>query len=224
MADILVVDCGSIAGTGQVLGLLDGFSVTVLRANGEMQGLSARTKTDAPCAVLCTVSSRQKESRVLVEELLQIAGSKPVLVIDERFDDDYGRSLLDRGALDYLDRDFLDLSKLHRRIDWAVLRNGHRSPRSPSATQESTNDDSRAFQRIYKCLPQRQREILDLLLQRLPTKKIAKRLGISPKTVHSHLANLRCKFGAASSQDLLIVLLRDHDRGLSDATRKSPIV
>ncbi|MDA1055482.1 MAG: LuxR C-terminal-related transcriptional regulator [Planctomycetota bacterium] len=129
-------------------------------------------------------------------------------MIDECFDDDYGRLLLGRGTLDYLDAQNLISADLHRHIEWAILRNGHRAPTLVPPRIHAADGDQSELGRIYEGLPPRQREVLDLLLKRLPAKRIAQRLGISVKTVHAQLATLRDKFQAASSPDLIILVLR----------------
>ena len=54
-----------------------------------------------------------------------------------------------------------------------------------------------------KDLSPRQREVLDLLLEGLPRKTIAFRLGISPRTVESHVERLFVKYGVNSQISLV---------------------
>ncbi len=155
--------------------------------------------------------SRDTESHGLVDETLRAVGSKPVLVIDEYFDDDYGRLLLQRGALDYLDRKMLSLVELQRRVEWAILRNGHRSSTTTRPSNHERGEgglELSEVQQIYENLPPREREVLELLLNRLAPKQIARRLGTSAKTVQNQIDNLRHKCSAASTTDLIILVLR----------------
>lgn len=208
-AEILLVDCGSDAGVHSVIALLDGLRVAAVSSVSELQQhLLLGMKTEGPCAVLCTTCSRDDESRGLVDKSLRSVGSKPFLVIDECFDDDYGHLLLERGALDYLDGRNLSSEKLSRRIEWAILRNWHRVPTLSPLRDHAADGDQSDLRRTYERLPPRQREVLDLLLGRQTAKQIARRLGINVKSVHGQLAKLRIKFGADSSQDLIIVVLR----------------
>ncbi len=205
--DIVVVDCGGISGTHSVLALLEGLRGEAVGSVGDLQQRLQDIKTDGPCAVLCVACSGDQESRCLVDETLRSVGSMPILVIDERFDDDYGHLLLERGALDYLDGRKLGSVKLQRDIEWAILRNGHRAPPLPLRRDHAAAVDHSEVRRIYKGLPTRQREVLDLYLGRQTAKQIARRLGSSVKTVHSQLASVRGKFSARSSQDMIIVVL-----------------
>jgi RNA polymerase sigma factor (sigma-70 family) len=52
-------------------------------------------------------------------------------------------------------------------------------------------------------LSKREVEVMKLLIEPLATKQIANRLGISPKTVEKHRANLLLKMGADSVVDLV---------------------
>lgn len=129
VADILVVDCASVSGIHAVLALLDGLRVEAVSSVGDLQQQQnlQGLKSEGPCAVLCVACSRHDESRGLVDETLRSVGSQPLLVVDEYFDHDFGHLLLERAALDYLDAENLIAEELHRRIEWAILRNGHRA-------------------------------------------------------------------------------------------------
>lgn len=207
VADILVVDCVSASGIHSVLALLDGLRVEAVSFVGDLQQYLHGLTTEGPCAVLCVACSKNNASRDLVDVTLRSLVSQPLLVVDECFDADFGHLLLEHGALDYLDGRNLSSATLHRRSEWAILRNGPRAPTSAPWRDHAVDGDQSELRRIYAGLPPRQREVLDLLLKRLPAKQIARRLGISVKTVHAQLASLRSKFQAASSQDLIILVL-----------------
>ncbi|MDA1052251.1 MAG: sigma factor-like helix-turn-helix DNA-binding protein [Planctomycetota bacterium] len=208
MAEILVVDCGSDSGIQSVLlDLLAGLRVEVVRSVGELQQRLPDLTTDGPCAVLCVACSADNESRGVVDETLRSVGSMPVLVIDESLDHDYGHRLIRQGVQDYLSDENVSTEELHLRIEYAILRNGHRAPALPPPRVHTADVDQSEVRRIYKGLPPRQQEVLDLYLGRQTAKQIARRLGISVKTVHSQLARLRSKFSADSSPELIIVVL-----------------
>ena len=54
----------------------------------------------------------------------------------------------------------------------------------------------------------REKEVLELLAQGLSTKEIATRMRISFHTVESHRKNLRFKFSAKNSTELLMKVMK----------------
>ena len=54
----------------------------------------------------------------------------------------------------------------------------------------------------------REKEVVLLLAQGLSTKEIASRMGISFHTVESHRKNLRFKFSAKNSTELLMKVMK----------------
>jgi DNA-binding NarL/FixJ family response regulator len=211
VADILVVDCGSDSGIDAVLALLDGLRVNAIGSNGESEQFAQSKMTEVPCAVFCITCSRHCESRELVEETLRTVDSQPVLVIDEHFVHDYGRLLLERGAQDYLDSEHLSHAELHRRIDWAILRYGHRSSAPMLGRNHMADDDRHGWAKAHQVLgsvPPRERQILELFIAGFSAKQIANKVGTSPKTVWNQLANLRLRFDVGSNHALCLLVFR----------------
>lgn len=70
-----------------------------------------------------------------------------------------------------------------------------------------------------KSLSDREFEIFELVGRGIPSKEIAKRLGISPKTVEVHRSNIRSKLQIASGPELIRFAIRwfeFHDDPLAD--------
>jgi LuxR family maltose regulon positive regulatory protein len=69
-------------------------------------------------------------------------------------------------------------------------------------------------------LSERETEVVRLLSQALPNKKIARTLGLSPETVKWHLKNIYGKLGV-SSRDQAVARVRDFELGCAprEATR-----
>lgn len=58
-------------------------------------------------------------------------------------------------------------------------------------------------------LTQRQREIIELLVQGLQNKQIARRLGIGVETVKTHISRILERLGVSSRTEAVVVALRD---------------
>jgi DNA-binding NarL/FixJ family response regulator len=68
-------------------------------------------------------------------------------------------------------------------------------------------------------LTPREREVMLLLTGGASTKEVAKRLGLSTKTVETHRVRIYLKTGATSAVELTRIAIR---AGLSDLPRKAP--
>jgi DNA-binding NarL/FixJ family response regulator len=62
-------------------------------------------------------------------------------------------------------------------------------------------------------LTQREREVLDALLENLANKEIADRLNISERTVKFHVSSVLEKFSVRRRTDLILLCLQDHPPG-----------
>ena len=69
-------------------------------------------------------------------------------------------------------------------------------------TAETLRDASEAATRLQRLTP-RERDVLEGLAKGLPNKSIAYDLGISPRTVEIHRANLMDKLGVKSLSEAL---------------------
>lgn len=59
-----------------------------------------------------------------------------------------------------------------------------------------------------KGLTEREQEVLNLLLSGKTNKDVARNLGISPRTVEAHRANIMSKFDAVNIADLAVRAMR----------------
>ena len=57
-------------------------------------------------------------------------------------------------------------------------------------------------------LTKREREVFELLIKNYTTKEIAKKLGISEKTVRNHISNVMQKLGVKGRSSAVIELLK----------------
>lgn len=117
----------------------------------------------------------------------------PVVVITAHGDVAAARQAFLAGAVDFIEKPF-DSGQLLAAIETALSRGGP-APAEPAADPAS-------------CLSPREREVMALMVQGLHNRRIAERLGISPRTVEVHKARVMDKLGVRT----LVELVRLADR------------
>jgi two-component system response regulator FixJ len=129
-----------------------------------------------------------------VQQALKEAGvSLPVIIMTGHGDVPLSVKAMKAGAIDFIEKPFEKgtlLSALEQGL--AVLqRSGDSRERAKSAAVR------------LQVLTPREREVLDGLAEGLPNKTIAYDLGISPRTVEIHRANVMNKLGVRSLSEAL---------------------
>jgi two-component system response regulator FixJ len=127
------------------------------------------------------------------QALLDKGVTFPIIIMTGHGDVPLSVRAMKAGALDFIEKPF-EKDMLISAIDdgFALLRRaGSRQDRSRAATVR------------LQVLTPREREVLDGLAQGLPNKTIAYDLGISPRTVEIHRANLMTKLEVRSLSDAL---------------------
>jgi two-component system response regulator FixJ len=129
-----------------------------------------------------------------VQQALNERGvSMPVIILTGHGDISIAVRAMKAGAVDFLEKPF-EKAVLLDAIEAAFAR---LSDSSAKATRAATAEVAIA------ALTQREREVLEGLAQGLPNKTIAYDLGISPRTVEVHRANLMTKLAVRSLSDAL---------------------
>ena len=117
----------------------------------------------------------------------------PVIIMTGHGDVTLAVRAMKAGAVDFIEKPFAKDALL------ASLEEGFRRLSRKEATQDRRMD---AEVRLQALTP-RERDVLDGLAQGLPNKTIAYDLGISPRTVEIHRANLMTKLGVRSLSEAL---------------------
>ncbi len=138
-----------------------------------------------------------------------------VLVLSAYDDEPYLMALLEAGAAGFL------LKNVHGQELINSIRAVSRgeSVLQPSLTEKimrrlSARTD--AVQRSTDLLSEREFDVLRLAARGLPNKEIARRLGLSIRTVHSHLANIFMKMQVGSRTEAVLLALRQGMISLQD--------
>lgn len=117
----------------------------------------------------------------------------PVIIMTGHGDVGLAVRAMKAGAVDFIEKPFEKNTLL------ASLEEGfHRLSRKEASLDRKTDAEVR-----LRALTPRERDVLDGLAQGLPNKTIAYDLGISPRTVEIHRANLMTKLGVRSLSEAL---------------------
>ena len=129
-----------------------------------------------------------------VQQSLQANGvSLPVIIMTGHGDVALAVKAMKAGAVDFIEKPFEKETLL------SALEEGY----SRLSHKEATKDRKKDAEVRLGVLTPREREVLDGLAQGLPNKTIAYDLGISPRTVEIHRANVMSKLEVRSLSEAL---------------------
>ena len=120
----------------------------------------------------------------------------PVIFLTGHADVPTAVDVVKRGAFDFCEKPFSD-NALVDRIEQALGQRGARSRRSARR---------RALQRALAELTERERDVMQLVVEGLPNKLIADQLDISVRTVEVHRARVFDKMDVKSAVELANLL------------------
>lgn len=129
-----------------------------------------------------------------VQQALQEKGiGLPVIIMTGHGDVALAVRAMKAGAVDFIEKPF------DKDVLLGSLQEGYRR----LTRKEATDDRKRDADVRLQALTPRERDVLNGLAEGLPNKTIAYDLGISPRTVEIHRANLMTKLGVRSLSEAL---------------------
>ena len=129
-----------------------------------------------------------------VQQALQEKGvTLPVIIMTGHGDVSLAVKAMKAGAVDFIEKPF-GKETLKSSLDEGFRR---------LSQKEVTGERRKVAEMRLQALTPRERDVLDGLAQGLPNKTIAYDLGISPRTVEIHRANLMTKLGVRSLSQAL---------------------
>ena len=143
--------------------------------------------------VLLDVRMPEMDGLEVQQALLDRGVTMPVIVLTGHADVSIAVRAMKAGAVDFLEKPF-EKTVLIAAIDAAFDRMTAADSSAARAAEANV---------VLAALTPREREVLDGLAQGLPNKTIAYDLGISPRTVEVHRANLMAKLDVRSLSDAL---------------------
>jgi DNA-binding NarL/FixJ family response regulator len=203
---VLLVDDHQLVRAG-LAGLVDAaadLTVCGQAANGEEA--VARAVETTPDVVLMDLSMPVLDGVEATRRLLHELPTARVVVLTSFADTARVQEALRAGAVGYLLKDS-EPATLLAAVRSAAAGSGPIDPRVTAALLEPTraqDDDAEA-------LSPREREVLELVAQGLANKQIARRLGITERTVKAHVGSLFRRIGVADRTSAAL-WARDHLR------------
>ena len=146
-----------------------------------------------PGCVLLDIRMPNMDGLEVQQELRNLGISLPVIIMTGHGDIRLSVRAMKTGAIDFIEKPFEKAALL------SAIEDGFSSlTRSNSGRERSKNASVR-----LQVLTPRERDVLDGLAKGLPNKTIAYDLGISPRTVEIHRANLMSKLEVRSLSEAL---------------------
>lgn len=142
----------------------------------------------------------------LMEELHGRGVQLPVIFISGKAQVSTAVQAFKAGSLDFLEKPF-SIADLHKTIDRALERD--------AALRRERADLVEVTARV-ECLTPREREVMQHVVDGLPNKEVATKLGVSPKTIEVHRANVMMKMRADSLADLVKMAVFYQKNGRQD--------
>jgi two-component system response regulator FixJ len=167
-----------------------GFRVRIYETGVEL--LKDATKLEEGC-ILLDIRMPGMDGLEVQQKLQSAGAALPVIIMTGHGDVALAVKAMKAGAVDFIEKPF------EKGVLLAALEEGCRRITRKEATDERARDAAIRLQG----LTMRERDVLDGLAQGLPNKTIAADLGISPRTVEIHRANLMSKLGVRSLSEAL---------------------
>jgi DNA-binding NarL/FixJ family response regulator len=205
MIDVLLVDDHAMvrAGLGRLLAAAGDVRVVAEAADGE-EGARLARELD-PQVALVDLAMPGIDGIETTRRIRDRAPGVAVVVLTAFSDRQQILGALDAGAVGYLLKD-ADPGELLRGVRAAARGENPLDPKAAHAVLTRTTGHASAT------LTRREREVLRLVAEGLPNKQIARRLGISEKTVKAHLTKV---FEAIGVTDRTAAALWAHRNGVA---------
>jgi len=158
----------------------------------------ARSRT--PSAILLDVHIPGKGGLDILKELHGEDYPAPIFMISGQGDIAMAVSAIKSGALDFIEKPFRG-SEIVARLDEAIGAYARRQSQNVGSNVATPHFPGR------EPLTRREREVLEQFTAGASNKEAGRTLGISPRTIEDHRANIMKKLGAKNAADLVRIVM-----------------
>jgi FixJ family two-component response regulator len=158
----------------------------------------ARGRT--PACILLDVNIPGASGLDILKELRGEDYPAPIFMISGQGDIAMAVSAIKNGALDFIEKPFRG-SEIVARLDEAIAAYARRQADDSTSRIASLHFPGR------EPLTRREREVLEQFASGASNKEAGRHLGISPRTIEDHRANIMKKFGARNAADLIRIVM-----------------
>jgi FixJ family two-component response regulator len=151
------------------------------------------SKSDRPGCLVLDVRMPGMSGLALQERLAADEISLPILIITGYGDVPVAVQAMRQGAFDFIEKPFSG-QMLIDRIEAAL---------EEDARRRRTRGEKDEIRRRIHSLTPREKQVMDLVVQGKPNKSVGTALGLSPKTVEVHRANVMKKMAVGSLAELV---------------------
>jgi FixJ family two-component response regulator len=162
--------------------------------------LLAVARTRIPACILLDVHIPGKSGLDILKELRGEDYPAPIFMVSGQGDIAMAVSAIKNGALDFIEKPFRG-SEIVARLDEAISANTRRQAEGDSSKIVSLHFPGR------EPLTRRERDVLEQFASGASNKEAGRQLGISPRTIEDHRANIMKKLGARNAADLIRIVL-----------------
>jgi len=158
----------------------------------------ARSRT--PACILLDVHIPGKSGLDILKELRGEDYPAPIFMISGQGDITMAVSAIKNGALDFIEKPFRG-GEIVARLNEAIGAFARRQAENSSTKIGSLHFPGR------EPLTRREREVLEQVASGASNKEAGRTLGISPRTIEDHRANIMKKLGAKNAADLIRIVM-----------------
>lgn len=164
-----------------------------VRAYGSVGAFEARPEEDRPGCLVLDLMLPDGTGMDVLQHLSASGSEMPVVFMSGMASIAEAVRALKLGSLDFVEKPF-ELARMREAIERALALDLERRQRS--------DQHARLAQR-FRSLSPREAEVMERIVQGAANKEVALQLGLSPKTVEVHRANVMRKTGANSLAELV---------------------